>query len=103
MKESERLRIEAEQTYNDLAALGKYTKVIRAERKEKFEETWLEKLKEQTEVAKRDNGSYTFDSKYGIIDFFPKANKLLIRRQNKWKKPALKFIIRNILNGSQHP
>lgn len=48
MKESERLRIEAEQTDNDLAALGKYTKVLRVERKEKFEETWLEKLQEQT-------------------------------------------------------
>lgn len=99
MKESERLRIEAEQTDNDLAYLGKSTKALRAERKEKFEETWLEKLQEQTEVTKRDNGSYTFDSKYGIIDFFPKANKLLIRKQNKWKKPALKFIIRNILNS----
>ena len=99
MKESERLRIKAEQTDNDLAALGKYTKALKAERKEKVEETWIEKLQEQTEVTKRDNGSYTFDSKYGIIDFFPKANKLLIRKQNKWKKPALKFIVRNILNG----
>jgi hypothetical protein len=99
MKESERLRIEARQAGNDLAALGKYVKVLRQERKEKFEETWLEKLQEQTEVIKRDNGSYTFDSKYGVIDFFPKANKLLIRKQNKWKKPALKFIVRNILNG----
>ena len=60
MKESERLRIEAEQTDNDLAALGKYTKILRTKRKEKFEETWLEKLQEQTEVTKRDNGSYPF-------------------------------------------
>jgi len=101
-KRTEKLRIEAEQTDNDLAALGKYTKVLRAERKEKFEEIWLEKLQKQTEVTKRDNGSYTFDSKYGVIDFFPKANKLLIRKQNKWKKPALKFIVHNILNGGQN-
>lgn len=99
MKESERLKIEAEQTDNDLSALGKYTKVLRAERKEKFEETWLEKLQEQTEVTKRDNGSYTFNSKYGMVDFFPKANKLLIRKQNKWMKPALNFIINNIINA----
>ena len=38
MKESEKLKIEAEQPENDLAALGKYTKVLRAERKERFEE-----------------------------------------------------------------
>lgn len=100
MKESEKLRIQAEQTDNDLVALGKYTRVLRAERKEKFEENWLEKLQEQTKVTKRSNGSYTFNSKYGMIDFYPKANKLLIRKQNKWKKPALKFIISNIINIS---
>jgi len=98
MKESERFRIEAEREENDLAALGKYTKAIREERKERFEEIWLEKLQEQTEIIKRDNGSYTFNSKYGIIDYFPKSNKLLIRNQNKWKKPALEFILRNLLN-----
>ena len=98
MKESEKLRIEAEQEDNDLVYLGKITKVIRAERREKFEENWLEKLQEKTEVTERDNGSYTFNSKFGIIDFFPKANKLLIRNQNKWKNKALNFIINNIIN-----
>ena len=97
MKESERLRKKAEQTENDLAALGVYGKVLREERKEKFEDVWLEKLRKQTEVIQRVNGSYTFDSEYGLIDYFPKANKLLIRKQGKWKKPGLRFIIKNIL------
>jgi hypothetical protein len=97
MKKSQKLIIEAGMVDNDLSALGKYTKSIREGRAEKFEEVWLGALKEKTEVELRDNGSYTFDSKYGIIDFFPKANKLLIRKKNKWIKPALKFIVENII------
>ena len=97
MKKSIILKIEAQKEDNDLAALGKYTKSIREGRKEKFDEIWIDKLKDKVEVIKRDNGSYTFDSKYGLIDFYPKANKLLIRNKNKWVKPALNFIINNIL------
>ena len=95
---SEKLREEAAMEDNDLSALGKYTKAIREERGERFEDNWLEKLREKTYVSKRENGSYTFDSEFGIIDFFPKSNKLLIRSQNKWKKPGLRFIIKNIIN-----
>ncbi len=97
MKPSEKLKAEAQEEENDLAALGLYTKALRAKRKEKFEDDWLAKLEAQTEVIKRDNGSYTFNSKYGLIDFYPKANKLLIRRQCKWIKPGLKFIIHYVL------
>jgi len=49
-------------------------------------------------VIKRENGSYTFETEmYGIIDFFPKANSVLIRKDNNWKKPGLKWIKKNIL------
>ena len=80
---------------HDLAVLKEHTKALRTKRKENFESRWLGKLKKQTKVTKRSNGSYTFNSKYGIIDFYPKANKLLIRKQSKWVQPALKFIISN--------
>lgn len=98
MEKSEKIRQEAEKVDNDLAALGKLTKALREERKEKFEDFWLPKLEAKTKVEKRANGSYSFDSKYGIIDFFSKANKLLIRKTGKWKKPGLQFIIRNIIS-----
>lgn len=96
MKTSERLKKEAEQTDNDFVALGKYTKALREERKEKFEDDWLSLLKKQTEVTKQ-GYKYIFDSEYGIIDYYPKANKLLIRKKNKWVKPALKFIVNKII------
>lgn len=98
MKESEKLKDKARKEDNDLKSLGIYSQALRAQRKEKFEDTWLEKLEETHEVTKRSNGSYTFDSEFGIIDFFPKANKLLIRDKNQWKKPGLRFIVNKIIN-----
>jgi hypothetical protein len=56
---------------------------------------WLPKLQATCDV-KHDAqvGRYTFEIKdYGVIDFYPKANKLLIRKLNKWIKPALGWII----------
>lgn len=96
MKPSEKLREEAEQTDNDLVAFGKYTKALREKRKEGFEDNWLSLLENQTEVTKK-GYKYTFDSEYGIIDYYPKANKLLIRKKNKWIKPALRFIVNKII------
>ena len=52
-------------------------------------------MKELTSESK--NGSYTFGFKYGLVDFYPKSNKLLIRAQNKWKKPLLPLIINSVL------
>jgi hypothetical protein len=98
MKKSEEIKEKANSEENDLKAMGLYNKALREKRSEKFEDYWLEKLKEKTQVTFRENGSYTFDSHLGIIDFFPKANNLLIRKTGKWKKPGLKFIIQKILN-----
>lgn len=34
----------------------------------------------------------TTHPEFGIIDIYPKANKLLIRKQNKWIKPAVNWM-----------
>jgi hypothetical protein len=63
-----------------------------------FKEWWLPELQEFVEVFERKNGSFTFEtSNYGVIDFFPKSNALLIRKDNNWKRPGLKWIKENIL------
>lgn len=85
----------------DFKMLENMNRELRRKRFENFEDNWLEKLKQKTKLTKRANGSYTFDSHLGVIDYYPKANKLLIRNTNKWKKPGLKFIVKNIINGKQ--
>lgn len=95
MKNTEKLREQLAEEENDLIALGIGKKLIREERSERFEEAWLNKLQGKCNV-KHDTqmGRYTFElGGYGVMDFYPKANKLLIRKLNKWKKPALKWII----------
>ena len=86
---------------NDLKALGLGRKLIRQEGGERFDTDWLKIVINSPKVAKyrqNDNG-YTFWLSDGnIIDLYPKANKLLIRKTHKWVKPALKWIINQILS-----
>lgn len=80
---------------NDLKALGIGKKLIREERNERFEETWLPKLQAKCNVkCDAKMYRYTFESNgYGVIDFYPKSNLLLIRKLNKWIQPGLRWII----------
>lgn len=98
MKKSEQIRAQMRAEENDLKALGLGGKVIREQRSENFEENWLPKLREIYDVDYSPTiGSYTFElPRHGIIDFYPKANKLLIRKRNKWIKPGLKWIAAQI-------
>lgn len=96
MKQSEVLYLEAAQEDNDLKAMGIRTKAIREARFERFEEHWLEDFKKVTTVTERPNGSYSMEVPgEGIVDFFPKKNSLLIRKKNKWEKPALAFLMKH--------
>lgn len=96
---SAKKQLEANQQENDLAFLGKSTDALREKRMEKFED-WFRLIVEHPmvlEYEKRDNGSYTFLLEdLGYVDLFPKANNLLVRKDNKWKKPALKWLIEKL-------
>jgi hypothetical protein len=102
MKKSEKLKQKADTLDNDLAYLGAMNKVMRQERVERFE-PWLEELKTSSFiisiVSDLGQGKHTITTKdYGVIDYFPKANKLLIRKNNNWIQPGLKWIVTNLIN-----
>jgi len=97
-KRSVQIKKEASTEDNDLAYLGKMNQVLREERFEKFEENYLEKLKTSPGILSINFSDsmvkYVIETEtLGILDYYPKANKLLIRRQNHWIKPALKWIV----------
>ena len=99
MKKSEQLKIEAQQEDNDLKALGIYNKVIREERAERFEK-YLDKLIEKgyDTVELPDQGKFTiYTEHFGIIDYYPKANKVLVRKLHKYIPKGLNWIINNLL------
>lgn len=98
MKESEKLRELSSMEENDIKAFGILCKALREKRSEKFAEDWLEPLQMIYPVELRKNGSYSITTqKYGILDYWPKANKLLMRSKNKWIKPGLRWMIKNII------
>jgi len=93
MKKSEQLRIES-----DIAYLGAANKIMREEREERFIERYYSSLEEKLGMAKVDpvQRGYLWDTeKFGRIIFFPKANKVLLCKQNKWVKPGLQWLIKN--------
>lgn len=100
MKKSEELLKQSSEEDNDLKALGLQTKAIRERRNENFEENWLEKIKNSENVLNFNTiaDGYRLTAKvYGMLSFYPKSNKVLIHSQNKWIKPGLQWLIKNLL------
>jgi hypothetical protein len=63
-----------------------------------FEKTVLQFLGLEYDVHKMPNGSYSLISdKYGVIDIYPKRQRLLIRKKNQWFDNAFDWINNNLL------
>jgi hypothetical protein len=80
---------------NDIKALGIVRKLNRETKNERFLDYWLPKIKQIVDVTvdpKMDKYTMTL-SKHGIVDFFPKSNRLLIRKTNTWKNQGLVMLI----------
>lgn len=98
MKKSEELTSAAHNEENDIKSFALLCKALREKRSEKFIEDYLPLLEMRFPLEQRTNGSYSISTQdFGVIDYFPKANKLLIRKDNKWIKPGLKWILNNLL------
>lgn len=96
MKKSEELTLASQQEDNDIKSFALQCKALREKRSEKFVEDWLPVFKERFPIQEN-NHKYTIETQqYGILDYFPKSNKLLIRKRNKWVKPGLKWLINNL-------
>ncbi len=104
MKKSEELERKAAQEDNDLVALGILTKAMREKRYEKFNERYLPELIRRYPIDLQEEGTRIriTTEKFGKIDFYPKANKILIHQCNQWKKPGLRWIIQNLLSTDNY-
>jgi hypothetical protein len=68
---------------------------IRSERQSNFETNILPLIKCDVYIGK--NGQFIFDSNLGVIDYFPKSKRLLIRAKNKWIHNGDNWIKENLL------
>jgi len=101
MKKSEKIKKEAGKVDSDSKSFGLYTKAVREERDERFKDNWLQEFEDNGIhfAYSQDQNKYMAETDYGTIDFYPKANKVLIRKKNKWIKPGLKWLIKNVLKS----
>jgi hypothetical protein len=101
MKKSEEYRQQAQEAEHVLASLGLHTKALREERMERFKEKYLPLLEKKAMIAINEGqGRVTINNgKFGVIDYYPKANKILIRKQNKWIKPGLQWLVKNLIQN----
>lgn len=101
MKKSEEFMKKASQEECDFKAMSLMKKSLREKRLEKFEGKYQIELERKGYIVVPFNGQkVTIDTqtkKYGIIDYFPKSNRLLIRKDNKWKDAGLRWIIKKLL------
>lgn len=101
MKESERIQIEMQNDNddNDWRDANYLRKIERAKRKESFEDYILPLLQRKFEVTIKDNEYTIFTYKYGRLIYYPKANSLLIARDNYWIKGyGVKWIQKYLIN-----
>lgn len=107
MKKSEELFKEANEHENDYKSWNLYSKAKRQKKFEMFEENILPILKEKYQVEYSEQ-FYKFiidtGNNYGVIDYFAKSNKILIRQTNTWiKVDDLNWLIKNLkLQMSTH-
>lgn len=99
-----REQLESEDNLAKVQALR--TKIMREERMESFKEKWLSKLQERYSVRYYELAEkFSIDTgqrMFGVIDYFPKSNGVLIRKGNKWEKPGLTWIIGNLLKKNEN-
>ena len=96
MKKSEILKLESQNEDNDFKSLSLGKKSIREARLELFNEKYVSLLTDAKCIVTPFDGQKvvidTQDNYFGIIDFYPKANRLLIRKYNSWKDNGLKYL-----------
>lgn len=89
MKKSEELMIQANQAEDNFKYMALYSKSIRQKRLENFEDNYSYRLIEKNCLVKQYDGQKvvinTQTEEWGIVDFFPMADKVLIRKENAWR------------------
>ena len=98
---SQELKQQAQQAESDFEYMSLMKKSLREARLEKFEQYVIDIERKGYDISYA-NYKFTIDTdaqseKFGVIDFFPKANKVLMRNENTWVKPGLNWIIKNLL------
>jgi len=100
---AENLRAQADAEDNDLVALSLLKKAEREDRWEDFFNDLAPLLTgiDKAIISVNYNQFYVkiLTVKHGLIQYFPKSNKVLINKENKWITNGKKWIVENIIGS----
>lgn len=58
---------------------------------------WMPKFSQMYDISEHVSGGYTLETQeYGIVDYYPKSNKVLIRKDNEWISNGLDWMIKEL-------
>ena len=96
MKRSEELKLAAQQEESEIKSYAYQCKALREQRSENFIQDWLPLLQSRFTVGINNHKYSIHAGSLGIIDYFPKGDKVLYRKKNTWIRPGLPWIIKHI-------
>jgi len=74
--------------------ISEFQKTPKKQRMKFFEDNFLDIISMEIDVGYHQNGGFSiFHDELGTIDYYPKADKVLIRKDNRWINNGLDFII----------
>jgi hypothetical protein len=88
---------------NSFELLRNQIEEIREKRIEKWDESWKNKILSSPKVISYEDNvtkielHINLNEEITVIDYYPKANKVLIRKNNEWKSKGLNWLIKNLL------
>ena len=63
-----------------------------------FVDDWFYEIEEKYKIEIHDNDGFSiYTDRFGIVDYYPKSNKLLLRKDNKWINLGIEWIKENLL------
>lgn len=97
MKQSEKLKQEANEQESDLAYMGKMKQANRAGKLEYFHDHILPVLMNKYKVEEFACNSFRISSDKGRIDVYPPSGKMLIHKSKKWIVVPKEHLLQKII------
>ena len=71
---------------------------LKEKRWKEFHEGWLDRIALEYDVSEHVSNGYLINTEeHGLLEYYPKSDRLLIRKENDWKSLGLNWIEKNLL------
>jgi hypothetical protein len=90
--------MEKELKARDKEALRAYLNALSWEKEDEFNKYFLKRLSDKYAITREPAHCYSILTvRFGIVMFYPKLNRCFLMRKQRWIKPGLQWVIKNLL------